>query len=96
VKSTGLAQDRDNMCAFVNPVMNISFLKNGENFVVLYEKLSFLRTLFYITQSINTYIYPVCPNHLTLRYCSLPASQASRAESSTRKYMIDAKLDAWQ
>jgi len=70
VKSTGLAQDRDNLCAFVNPVMNISFLQNGENFVVLYEKVSFLRTLFYITQSINIYIYPVCPDHLTFRYCS--------------------------
>jgi len=27
-------------------------------------------SLLYITQSINTYIDPVCPDRLTLRYCS--------------------------
>jgi len=36
----------------------------------LYEKVSFLSTLLYITQFINTYIDPVCPDRLTLRYCS--------------------------
>jgi hypothetical protein len=35
-----------------------------------YEKLSFLGTPLYITQFINTYIDPVCPDRPTLRYCS--------------------------
>jgi len=34
------------------------------------EKVSFLSNLLYITQFINTYIDPVCPDNLTLRYCS--------------------------
>ena len=49
--------------------MNIVDPKYGANFL-LYDKVSFHRTLFYITQFINTYIDPVCPDRLTLRYCS--------------------------
>jgi len=49
--------------------MNGCFHKMGENFL-LYEEVSFLRPLLYITQSINTYIGPVCPDRLILRYCS--------------------------
>ena len=89
MKSIGLVQDGDNMCAYVNPVMYISFPQNGENlFTIRGSKLSqeyvldssvhkyIYRSnmsgpsLIHITQSINTYIDPVCPDHLTLRYCS--------------------------
>ena len=38
--------------------------------LLMYKKVSFLSTLFYITQSINTCIDPVCPDRLILRYCS--------------------------
>jgi len=37
---------------------------------LIYGKFSFLSTLLHITQPINTYIDPVCPDRLTLRYCS--------------------------
>ena len=65
---------------------------------VLYENVNFFLSLLHITQPINTYTDPVCPDRLTLRYCScsLPAAQASRAESNIRKYMIDVKLDGRQ
>jgi len=69
VKSICLFQDGDNLCAFVNTVMNILFPKNVGCFW-LYVKISFLSNLLYITQSINTYIYPVCQDRLILRYCS--------------------------
>jgi hypothetical protein len=59
------------MVAFVNTVMNFFFNKGGGGLKFLAdEKVSFLSTLLYITQSINTYIDPVCPDRLTLRYCS--------------------------
>jgi len=44
VKSIGLAQNGDNLCAFVNPVMGIFFPRSG-GFFSLYEELNFLRTL---------------------------------------------------
>jgi len=34
VKWFGLVQDGDNLCVFVNPVVNISFPKLGEVFVL--------------------------------------------------------------
>ena len=56
VKSIGLAQNGDKLCTFMNSVMNISFpITGGGEILVLYEKISFLSTLLYITQSINTY-----------------------------------------
>ena len=39
VKSIGLVQNGDNLCAFVNPVVNISFPKLEEIFV-LNEKVN--------------------------------------------------------
>jgi hypothetical protein len=39
-------------------------------FFLLFGKVSFLNTLLYIPRCINTYIDPVCPDRLTLRYCS--------------------------
>ena len=44
VESFGLVQNGDNLCAFVNPVVNISFPKLGEIFV-LNEKETFFRLL---------------------------------------------------
>jgi hypothetical protein len=49
--------------------MNFFFPKGGWIFLAD-EKLSSLSTPLYITQFINTYIDPVCPDRLTLRYCS--------------------------
>ena len=54
-------------CEYVNGHL---VLQKGEGIFWLYRKVSFLNTLLYITQSINTYIDPVCPDRLTLRYCS--------------------------
>jgi hypothetical protein len=70
MKSIGLAQNGDILSFFVNPVMNILFPHNGGIFFCLYQNVSFLSTQLYITQSINTYIDPVCPDRLILRYCS--------------------------
>jgi len=42
----------------------------GGGICVLHENVSFLSTPLHITQPINTYIDPVCPDRLTLRYCS--------------------------
>jgi hypothetical protein len=71
VKWIGLVQDGDNLCAFVNTVVNSSFpQKEGRGICVLYENVNFLSTPLHITQPINTYIDPVCPDRLTLRYCS--------------------------
>ena len=69
VKWIGVSQDGDSGLGFVNMIMNIWFHKRGRE-VFDYMKLSFLSTLLYITQSINTYIDPVCPDLLILRYCS--------------------------
>jgi hypothetical protein len=70
VKWIGLSQDGDGGFAFVNMVRNIFFPQKWEGNLWLYEKVTFPSTLLYITQSINTYIDPVCPDRLTLRYCS--------------------------
>jgi hypothetical protein len=70
MKSICLFQDGDTLCAFVNPAMNIFFPQNGVIFFLLCANVSFLSTLLYITQFINTHIDPVCPDHLILRYCS--------------------------
>ena len=71
MKSNGLPQDGNNFWEFVITVMNFWFHKEGEFFfLLLFGKERFLWTLFHITQSINTYIDPVCPDHLTLRFCS--------------------------
>jgi len=43
VKSVGLVQDGDNLCAFVNTVVNNSFPKMGEIFV-LHEKVNIFKT----------------------------------------------------
>ena len=59
----------DSWIAFVNTVMNIFFHKGGGGLFLLYVKVSSFSTLLYITQFINTYIAPVCPDHLILRYC---------------------------
>ena len=71
MKSNGLPQDGNNFWEFVITVMNFCFHKEGEIFflLLLFGKARFLWTLLHITQSINTYIDPVCPHHLTLRYC---------------------------
>jgi len=66
----GVFQDGGNWFAFVNMVMNTCFHKERREFFRLYEIANFLSTLLYITLFINTYIDPVCPDHLTLRYCS--------------------------
>ena len=54
---------------FCEPCNESSFPQNGGDFV-LYAKVSFLSTLLYITQFINTYIDPVGTDRVTLRYCS--------------------------
>ena len=68
----GVFQDKENWIGFVNTVLNIWFHKGcgWVGIVWMYEKVSFLRTLLYLTQSINTYIDSVCPDRLILRYCS--------------------------
>ena len=70
VKSTGLSQDGENVWTFVITVMNIWFHNGGWWIFLLFWKASFLRIVLQVTQFINTYIDPVCPDRLTLRYCS--------------------------
>jgi hypothetical protein len=55
-------------CFFEHGIEN--FGSKGGRVFLLYKEVSFLSTLLYITQIINTYIDPVCPDHLILRYCS--------------------------
>ena len=43
MKSIGLAQDGDNLCAFVKTVVNISFRKMGVIFI-LNEKVNIFKT----------------------------------------------------
>jgi hypothetical protein len=69
VKLFGLSQFGQWICFCVNGKENL-FPQKGEGSPCLYEKVSSLSTPLQITQFINTYIDPVCPYHLKLRYCS--------------------------
>jgi hypothetical protein len=56
---------------FCEPAINNLVPQNGGRFIfLLHEKVSILSTPLHITQPINTYTDPVCPDRLTLRYCS--------------------------
>jgi hypothetical protein len=69
VKLFGLSEFGQWICFCVKGKENL-FPQKGEGSVCLYEKVIFPSTPLYITQYINTYIDPACPDRLTLRYCS--------------------------
>ena len=71
LKWFGVTQDGENWIGFVNPVINNLVPQHeGRRIFFTTEKVGFLSNLLYITQFINTHIDPVCPDRLTLRYCS--------------------------
>jgi hypothetical protein len=67
VKWIGVAQDGDNLCGFVNLVMQVSFHKAVGTFCTIFEsKLSQHSALYY---SVYKYIYRPCmsgPSNVTL------------------------------